>query len=242
MQASSQNRSRYLRNSIILGCTLALMSQAQAVPQGAFWAEVDNSPGFTQDLTGPASSLTGFRTFDLFVQLEAGDSVTHQDSGLTGGNKGIRFHQDVGPTVDFYQHITGSDTQSEILGFNNNVEWDTRGQMGDLGVGEYAELAPITWDPNKIIGAWEPTGATAAHASADGFYWFGRFSVTGFFTLSYGPMYGEIFVSGTGPNGDFGMPDDLDSGIVPFGVPTPGPFAVLTIAGAFASRRKRINT
>jgi hypothetical protein len=226
-------------------CAISFAPIIEAKPIDAFWEEVPviDDPGDSED-------LTGFRSFDLFVTLEPGDVVFAQDFGIAGPNTGLSL----GPGQDFFQHTFGSHIEQDagIVSLFPDVVFDTRGQMGQLGVGEYQPLAPA-WDPSGSSIAWfistvDGVPIVPGEPDANGEYWFARITVNsvGSFeqpTAALGEFLGgQAFLSGTGPNGDFGM-QDPSNGIVDipnaFAIPTPG---AATIIGGFAltqGRRQR---
>ncbi len=229
---------------------LTIAGSALAVPQGAFWTEVDNSAGFAPDLTGPTSSLTGFRTFDLFVQLEAGDVVTAADFGIAGPNSGLSTNQSV------YNHPAGGDAATGVLGFNANVVFDTFLAMGNLDgtAGQISVQSFDISDLSAIVAVWNPNapgGFTEALPDGGNVMHLARFSVTSAGLLGDATgdgglgetLGGQLFLSGEGPNGTFGREIaangvvDVPNAFPP--VPTPGAMALFGLAGAAATRRRR---
>jgi len=215
-----------------------------AVPTGAFWVEVDNGGA-----TDGFASVVGFRTFDLFVQLEAGDVLFAADFGIAGPNAGLTTSQTV------FNHPFGADTRSPALneGAFPATVYDTFVALGDAD-GQNGEVSTpvgaIDWNPAGFNGVWSvsvPLPGQAGPNLGDA-AWLARVTVS-----SAGAAFdqtgateflgGEFFVSGTGPNGDFGQAVPSD-GVVSVGnafpqVPTPGAFALLGLAGVATTRRRR---
>ena len=233
--------------AIVAGVVLAVTGNALALPQSAFWSEVP-----VVDDPGDSSDLTGFRSFDLFVTFDPGDIIYAQDFGVAGPNDGLNLS----PGQDFYQHEFGSDkaVNPDTIDFFPDLAYDTRGQMGDRAWDEYTLPAgPILWGTNGPgDGFWGVTaGETVTPASPDvnGDYWFARVTVSsvgGFGEQTSGLgeyLGGELFVSGEGPLGDFGMffpPDGVVSIPNAFDVPSPGVGATLgLLAGGMLIRRRR---
>jgi len=235
---------------VVVGGALCIGSPALALPQEAFWVEVP-----VVDDAADASDLTGFRSFDLFVQLEDGDLVYAQDFKVAGPNTGLSL----GPGQDFFQHPAGGDSGVDptLIGSNGDLVYDTRGQMGTLAFGEFIELETATvdvdWDPAGVEGVWFPDifqdpPFVEAFPDADNRYWFARITVNsagafGEQTSQLGEFLGgQLFVSGEGPNGDFGM-QVPSTGVVDipnaFEVPAPGAAVFGALGSCVLLRRRR---
>ena len=247
-----------LFRAVVVGSALAVAGQALALPQEAFWVEVP-----VVDDPTDASDLTGFRSFDLFIQLEDGDVINAQDFGIAGPNAGISL----GAGQDFFQHSSGGDSGVDpaLTGSAGDLTYDTRGQMGTLAFGEFIDggtlgIGPVDWDPNGVVGVWAPNifnfplPITQALPDANNRYWMARVTINsqgsfGTPTDSLGEFLGgQAFISGNGPNGDFGQSVagdgvvDTTQFFIPnaFIAPSPGVGATM---GLFASgmliRRRR---
>lgn len=234
----------------VFASALFVAGQAMALPQEAYWVEV---PVF--DDPSDSSDLTGYRTFDLFVSLEDGDVVYAQDFGIAGPNAGLSL----GAGQDFFQHAQGSDVEasSSLVGVFPDLTYDTSGRMGELAPGEYQTFLP-DWDPNGTSIVWFPTvvdGQPVVPGTPDenNQYWFARVTVSsagafGSPTSAMGEyLGGQLFISGEGPNGEFGQ-QVPGSGVVDatqifipnaFTIPAPGATATLGLLGVMALRRKR---
>ncbi len=229
---------------------LSMTNAASARPQHMFWTEVDNSAGFTDDILGPLTNLTGFRTFDLFVRLETGDTVSLASSGL-GIDSGLSTTQSI------YDHPVGGDTQTTPIENFENVEWDTFVALGDLdgsaNPSQIGFVSPLNLsDPNSITAEWNPSlglpkDFMLARPDAMNNMWLGRFTVSsaGLFgdaTADTEFLGGQLFLSGEGTNGTFGR-EIAANGIVDvpnaFLIPTPSAIALFGLAGAAATRRRR---
>lgn len=247
---------KLFRNTFAI-TTMAMAGQALALPQEAFWVEV---PIF--DDAGDASDLTGFRSFDLMIQMEAGDVVNAQDFGFAGPNDGISL----GAGQTFFQHSSGGDSgvDPSLTGTFGDLTYDTRAQMGTLAFGEFIDIGTlggpmVDWDPSGVVGVWSPNvfnvpPLTEAPVDANNQYWMARVTITsqgsfGTPTDALGEFLGgQVFLSGSGPNGEFGM-FDAGSGVVDttqffipnaFTIPAPGSAAALgLLAGAAMIRRRR---
>jgi len=230
--------------ALAIAAGLLCACAAHARPLGAFWVEVDNSAGNTPDMVG--GDTTGTRTFDLFVQLEAGDVVYVADFGIAGPNDGLSTTQTV------WQHPTGGDVATvNPQPFEANVVWDTHVALGDLtNLGQISTpVGPIDWDPAGFEGAWSASVGGQGFANPDNgnAMWLARITVSsagafGENTTALGEyLGGEFFVSGEGPNGQF--PNSVAAkGVVSVGnafIPTPGAMALFGLAGMAAVRRRR---
>lgn len=214
----------------------AMMSNpASAAPTGAHWEAICNR---YNPVTGEETGLhLEWNTFDLFVTLEPGDTIGAIDFGIAGPNYGLStdgtFYQTPAPF--------GSDSVKRNLSFAEfslTAPFDTAVAMNneDLSFG-----AAMTWDENGVTGAWFSTN----HNAVEGPVWVARV------TISSDALFlgGQIFVSGDGPNGEFGM-NIPQTGVVniPQGafqspgdctVPTSGAIAILALPAISFRRRRR---
>jgi len=223
---------------------LTIAGSALAVPQGdAFWVEnvvVDNG--------GDAADLTGFRSFDLYVQLEAGDVVTAADFGIAGPNSGLSTTQSI------FEHAFGGNLAPNpaFIGAFPDLAYDTFLRLGDLD-GAASQITVQSFDfsnPAALTAVWNPNAPGGFNqAVPDGGNAMILASITvssagGFGDLTGGLEFlgGELFLSGEGPNGTFGR-EVAANGVVTvpnaFPVPTPGAMALFGLAGAAATRRRR---
>lgn len=246
-----------LISAVVAGSVFAVAGQVLALPQEAFWVEV---PVF--DDPTDSSDLTGFRSFDLIIQLEAGDVINAQDFGFAGPNAGISL----GAGQSFFQHASGGDSGVDpaLTGSFGDITYDTRGQMGTLGFGDFIDTGGIggpvvDWNTSGVTGVWIPNvfnlpPLTEAPADALNQYLMARITVSsqgsfGSATNNFGEFLGgQVFISGSGPNGEFGM-FDAASGVVDttqffipnaFIIPSPGAGATLGLfVGGMMIRRRR---
>lgn len=226
-------------------CALAITAVAHAKPDGAYWVEVP-----VVDDPGDATDMTGQRSFDLFVRLQPDDGVFAMDSGLAASNTGIAL----GPGQDFFQHAFGADKALDP-GLNAvfpDLVYDSRFQMGTAIHDEYSVLFAPDWNTAGMHGSFfmsivDGMGVPAL-PTADGSFWFGRFTVNsagafGEDTSGLGEyMGGQIFLSGTGSDGDFGMDFPIDGRVdVPnaFAIPSPAGAALLAALPAMRIGRRR---
>jgi len=242
--------------AVVVVSTLVVAGQAAALPQEAFWVEVP----IVDDATDSAD-LTGFRSFDLIIQLEEGDIVNAQDFGIAGPNTGIFL----GAGQSFFQHPSGGDAGVDpaLTGSFGDLTYDTRGQMGTLAFGDFIDggtlgIGAVVWDPAGVVGVWAPNifnipPITQAPPDALNQYWMARVTITsqgafGTATDSLGEFLGgQVFIGGSGPNGEFGM-SDAGSGVVDttqffvpnaFSIPSPGGAAMFgLLAGGLLIRRR----
>jgi hypothetical protein len=225
--------------SIAVITALSAATSALALPTGAHWKNVDNC---FNPVTGELTGLHEiYATYDLFVDLEPGDSITVIDSGGSGPNEGIRM-----AFGTFFQSDPpfGSDSYIQNLSFaafDVTLPFDTAVALGNEAI---VSTSPINWDPSGVVGTWfsanagTPVAGPSVHIM--------RVTVR----HGFGFLGGEIFVSGTGPNGDFGT-NDPSTGVVDVPnaisiypddddcVPTPGAPSIFAIAGLAALRRRR---
>jgi len=228
---------------------LSFAGSALALPQGAFWVEVP-----VVDNVGDTSNLTGYRSFDLFVQLQAGDVVFAQDSGIAS-NTGLQYNN----TQTIFNHAFGGDAgvNGAFAGVFPDLAFDTRSQMGTLAFGSFGNpVGPWNYNAggglpgqNRINGVTSVNVPVPGQALPDGSsaFHFARITISssGGFGAATGLtefLGGQLFVSGTGPNGQFGGQVPL-TGVVnvpnAFAVPTPGALALFGAAGLTATRRRR---
>ena len=224
---------------------LCIAGDAIALPLDAFWVEVPvvDDPSDSED-------LTGFRSFDLFVTLETGDVVFAQDFGIAGPNVGIGL----GAGQVFFHHPFGTDKASNplLVDVFPDLTFDTRGQMGVLGWDEYSlPIGPINWESGGADGGFWGVNVPEpgeAPPDANGHYWFARITVTsigafGEMTSGFGEFLGgELFISGIGPNGNFGQqfpPNGVVTIPNAFDVPAPGTVVTLGLISVGMLRRRR---
>jgi|GEM_PF-4922144 len=190
--------------------TIAAMlaaAQSLAVPQGAFWVEIP-----VVDHPDDATDLSGFRTFRLYVQLEEGDTVTAADFGVAGPNSGLSTTQAI------FNHPAGGDLiKSDLLiDFFPDLFYDTYLALGDLDGA--ASPSPIsvqnfnTSNPSSIVGVWSPNAVSdfMAFPDSQNVIWLAQITVSSAYEYGEGGGPGEftggqLFLSGDGPNGEFGM-------------------------------------
>lgn len=226
-------------------CALAISGIAQAAPMGAYWIEVP----VVDDPTDSAD-LSGLRSFDLFIQVHPDDHVYVVDS-LTTQNTGIAL----GAGQDFFNHEFGGNTPTDpeiINGFFPDIEFDSRFQMGSLPFDRIVQVAAFDWDPAGMRGTAfttvEGEGPLPGLPNAGGGFWAGRFTVNsvgafGDDTSGLGEyMGGQFFLSGSGPNGDFGM-QIASTGVInvpnAFAVPAPTAAAILVALPVMTGTRRR---
>lgn len=247
MASKYAKRHHAIRSAILISITTMLLTIpgiAQAVPQGAFWVE-----NTVIDSVADVVDLTGFRSFDLYVQLEAGDVITAADFGVAGPNSGLSTTQTI------FEHPFGGDTapNAAFLGAFPDLAYDTILRMGNLD-GSASQITVQNFDfsnPAALSAVWNPNapgGFTEALPDASNAIILATITASSDGISMY--LGGQLFLSGEGPNGTFGR-EIATNGVVDvpnaFGFgnpepPTPGAASILTIAGAFASRRKRINS
>ena len=209
--------------------------QASAIPQGAYWEAVANC---TNPVTGESTGLEdAWRTYDLFVDLELGDVVGAIDFGIAGGNSGLStdgvFFQTPPPF--------GGDSvrQNEsFAAFSPTVPFDTAVAMNDEPL---SFAAAMDWDPAGVTGAW----FSADQNQVGGPLFVARITVSSDTTF----LGGQVFVSGTGPNGNFGQEiENVPLGVIDIPnagfatgdcVPSPGAGGVFAAASLLALRRRR---
>ena len=231
-----------IKNTAIIITTMLITTITLAGPLDAFWVEVPvvDDPSDSED-------LTGFRSFDLFVTLETGDVIFAQDLGIAGPNVGISL----GAGQVFFLHPLGDDKASNplLVDLFPDLTFDTRGQMGVLEWDQYTTpVGPINWDPTGVSGVWFPQSELGgAPPDANGRYWFARITVSsigafGEMTSGFGEFLGgELFLSGDGPNGAFGMifPPNGVVTIPNAFIPAPGAGIVLGLLAPVVCARKR---
>ena len=234
----------------IIGCccaaALLTTNPAHAKPLEAFWQEVP----IVDDPTD-SSDLTGFRSFELFIQMEPGDYVTIMDVGIAS-NVGLSL----GAGQDFFQHDFGTDksVHPDFHSFWPDVEYDSRFQMGTAAHDEYQTFLNVDWDPTGLVGVFSGLhipgvdDSEFTFADSNDHYWFGRFTVNsaGMFgenTSDLGEFLGgQLYMFGDGPNGEFGQSSSI-TGVVDipnaFAIPTPGASAILAGLALTTLRRRR---
>ena len=203
---------------------------AAALPQVLYLVEVDNS-------TNLAGADTGFEhswlTFDLYVDLEPGDIVFAADFGIAGSNTGI-----ITDGAFYVAPAFASDSVADNVGFAALVGDLEYSSAVTINGGDVEFAQAMDWNPAGVTGAWfvnpGQTGAGGPYGAED--MWVARITVSNDARL----LYGQMFVSGDGPNGAFGVSGaNIPLGVVNLPIPTPGAVSLLAIAGAAATRRRR---
>jgi uncharacterized protein (TIGR03382 family) len=203
-----------------------------AIPVGAHWEMVDNSG----NLAGTTGLSATHMTFDLFVDLEAGDAIAAMDFGIAGGNVGLStdgvFHFAPAPGTDNLQGNIA------FAGFVPNLEYGTAVTSNGNSVNTVAYVRG-----NPLVGAWFRGDNMSSTGPS---VWAARVTVSNNAEFGGGLttfLGGQIFVSGDGPNGPFGQSTpDIPLGVVNLPnakIPTPGALALFGLAGAAAIRRRR---
>jgi hypothetical protein len=220
---------------------LSCAGSAFALPQGAFWVEVP-----VVDSLLDATDLTGFRTFDLFVQLQAGDVINAADFGIAGPNTGISTNRTV--FHHGFQDASQLPPNAAFLGLVPDLVFDSYVGLGNLAGAGLGVAAGITLPSNGVFGgAWFDTPPQSGAGDGSNAWFMSRITLSsvGGFGAPTGLtefLQGQVFISGTGPNGQFGGAQPL-TGVVnvpnAFQVPTPGALALFGLAGATAYRRRR---
>lgn len=210
--------------------------RAHAVPTGYHWEAVDNC---TNPVTGEFTGMAGlWKTYDLFVDLEPGDVVGAVSMGI--GDSGIstdgQFFQTPPPF--------GSDSvvlNESFAAFSLTAPFDTAVAMNDEPL---SFAAAMDWNPAGATGAWFSANQNQV----------GEPLFVGRFTVSLDALFlgGQVFVTGTGPSGNFGQEiENLPLGVVDIGniglaeypfhdcVPAPGAGVVFAMVGLLAARRRR---
>ena len=104
-----------IASSIVVGPALAL-------PTGTIWVEIP-----IVDSPDDPTDLTGYRSFDLYLFVELGDTIEFAGFGFSGAG-------DLFSTQDVFQHPFGSDTEPHEL-FEDvfpAIVYDTFVALGDL--------------------------------------------------------------------------------------------------------------
>ena len=214
--------------TITAAAALTIAGSAMAVPTGAHWEMIDNS---TTAGPGGVGLADNWMTFDLYVDLEPGDVVGAIAFQNGGGNSGLitdgTYFQVGAPFgSDSFQANQG------FIGFVDNLEYDTSVAMNSESL---SFAASMDWNPAGASGAW----FSSNQAQVPGPVFVARITVSNDTTF----LGGQSFVSGTGPNGNFGQEDEnLALGVVDIPnakIPTPGALALFGLAGAAATRRRR---
>jgi len=227
---------------------LSIAGSAFALPTGAFWVEVP-----VVDSPADTSNLTGFRSFELYIQLQAGDVVFAQDSAIAS-NTGLQYTT----SLTIFNHTFGGDAgvNGAFVGVFPDLAFDTRSQMGTLAFGSFGTpVGPWAWAGAGDPGFLKITGVTSVNVPVPGqatrnganAYLFAQITISssGAFGEATGLteyLGGQVFVSGTGPNGEFGGQIPASGAVnVPnaFPVPTPGALALMGLGGLVVSRRRR---
>ncbi len=227
-----------MRQSALLSliASSVVVVPALALPTGTIWVEIP-----IVDSPDDPTDLTGYRSFDLYLFVEPGDTIEAADFGYSGAG-------DLFSTQDVFQHPFGSDTEPHEL-FEDvfpDIVYDTFVALGDLDGtnGEINVTPPLdTSDPMNITAAWARAPSSPAAGPGGGVFPDGKFlSITGSiwlgrFTISSKTDYaetnsslfetieGHCHVIGDGPNGEFGGPFQAHDGEVivysPYGLSTP---------------------
>ena len=228
--------------TIVAGIALVAASGATAVPQEAFWVEVPvvDDPSDTAD-------LTGFRSFDLMIQLEEHDTVFVHALSEPANGAGLSL----GQGQVFFNHSLGEDkaVSPALVGLFPDLEYDSRGQVGILAWDEYITLSlPNDWDPAGISTAiWQPNAPDSEVVDSSGLFWAARITVSsvgafGEHTAGLGEyLGGTIVLGGEGPNGSFGL-ENVASGRLPIPnafIPSPSSAALICIAAPVLLSRSR---
>lgn len=224
-------------------CALAIAPITQAKPIGAFWEEVP-----IIDNPDDPTNLTGFRSFDLFIQLEPGDTILSLDSRAPLDSTDDLYTDGLilGDGQNYFQHNLGSDTAMDpvIVPLIPDVIYDSRFQMGLAEHDEYLAYFSPDWVPTGMlasIGVANIGGdLRPAHPDSSGAFWYGRFTVNSLGNFGDNTsglnefLGGQILISGNGPNGVFGGAGIGGTGIldgvvdIPNAfIPTPGAAIIL---------------
>ncbi len=206
------NRRHATRSVIVISIATILLAMpgiVRAVPQGAFWVEIP-----TIDHPDDPTDLSGLRTHLLFVQLEEGDVVTAADFGIAGPNSGLSTNQSI------FEHPVGTHLARDqfLLDLFPDLFYDTHLALGNLdGAASPSQISVQhfkTSDPSNIVGVWNPNAAagfTEAVPDEDNLLCLGQFTISSEVEFGEGggldgaeSLGGQLFLSGEGPNGEFG--------------------------------------
>lgn len=219
--------------TITAAAALTIAGSAMAIPTGAHWVQVDNSVNIAG--TGSQAFADAWCTFDLFLSYEAGDVGAAFDFGIAGANIGVSTDGTV-----FDGNTFSTDSVAGNIGFAGlvgNLEYDSAVTVNGGTVAFVDVVGEINFNPAGFTGAWFVNPAQAPSDGLD--MWVARITVSSDATF----LGGQMFVSGTGPNGAFGQGgDNLLLGVVNIPnakIPTPGALALFGLAGAAAIRRRR---
>jgi len=249
MASKYAKRHHAIRSAILISITTMLLTIpgiAQAVPQGAFWVE-----NTVIDSVADVVDLTGFRSFDLYVQLEAGDVITAADFGVAGPNSGLSTTQTI------FEHPFGGNLapNAAFLGAFPDLAFDTFLRLGDLD-GSASQITVQSFDfsnPAALTAVWNPNapgGFNQALPDAGNAMILATITVSSAGGLGEGTgdvefLGGQFFLSGEGPNGAFGREIaangvvDVSNAFMGAVFPSPNALFLFAFAGAFASRRSR---
>lgn len=213
--------------TITAAAAFMIAGSAMAVPTGATWVQVDNSTNIQG--TGSQAFADAWCTYDLYVDLEAGDAISAMDFGIAGGNIGLSTDG----SFLFAAAPLGDNLSANIAfaGFIANGEYFTAVTSNGFSVNPIAYV-----QGNPLVGAWFRGDNMSSVGPS---VWAARITVSAASTF----LGGQMFVSGTGPNGNFGQGiADIPLGVVNLSnakIPTPGALALFGLAGAAATRRRR---
>lgn len=211
---------------IALTAGLAVAGSALAGIQGRGfrWAEVNN--GGVSDASG--ANLTGFRTFDLF--LDAGSEAM----SVNGFNMGTAAVPGLAP----YRIFTDGTVFNHAFGGNSSpnpalvpafpaLAFDTYLAVGNGAFADVPGSVNLTGAGGEFIGTWftQPPQVVAAGGSL----FAGRFTVSDDTTF-LGGNGSAIEVGFTGFEAVFQISN---------AIPTPGAFALMGLGGLVAARRRR---
>ena len=211
---------------IALTAGLAVAGSALAGIQGRGfrWAEVNN--GGVSD--GSGANLSGFRTFDLF--LDAGSA----SMSVNGFNMGTAAVPDLAP----YRIFTDGAVFNHAFGGNSSpnpalvpafpaLAFDTYLAVGNGAFSDVPNSVNLTGANGQFIGTWftQPPQVVAAGGSL----------LVGRFTVSDN----TTFLGGNGSAIEVGFTGFEQVFSIGNAIPTPGAFALMGLGGLVATRRRR---
>jgi hypothetical protein len=220
---------------------LAFAGSAFALPQGSFWVEIP-----VVDSGADAAVLTGYRSFQLFVQLEAGDVINAADFSIAGPNTGVSTTQTTFNHA--FQDASQLPPNPVFFGLAPDLVYDSYVGIGNLPAGGLGVAAAISLvGPGVFTGAWFDQPPQSGMGDGGNAWFLAQITLTsmggfGSDTSGLGEFLGgQAFVSGSGPNGGFGgaVPSTGVVNVPNAFVPTPGALALFGLAGAAAARRRR---
>ena len=120
---------------------------------GTVWIEVDNSVGMIGEAAGLPTGLDDVRTFDLYVIVTPDTELFAADFGYVAA---YGFEPSMWTTQQVYQHETGGDVRSHVLGLLRAtdfaaLEFDTYVGMGSV-------KTDVVRNASIIGGDWSPVG------------------------------------------------------------------------------------